>query len=89
MQWNRLSCVDHPLLEGLQEAWVYFVHSLAPATDRNVIATTDYGGPVVAAVADGNVSATQFHPEKSASGGLRLLSNFVGLCRGGPVEQRS
>ena len=89
MQWNKLSCVDHPLLEGLQEAWVYFVHSLAPATDRNVIATTDYGGPVVAAVADGNVSATQFHPEKSASGGLRLLSNFVGLCRGGPVEQRS
>ncbi len=89
MQWNKLDCVDHPLLEGLQDAWVYFVHSLAPATDRHVIATTDYGGPVVAAVADDNVYATQFHPEKSAAGGLRLLSNFVGLCNTRPPKQRS
>lgn len=85
MQWNQLHCrAGHPLLNGLEEAWVYFVHSLAAATDRNVIATTEYGGPVVAVVARDNVMATQFHPEKSATAGLRLLSNFVDICRTGP-----
>jgi glutamine amidotransferase len=89
MQWNRLRCVrDHPLLSGLDGAWLYFVHSLAVdpgpgAADggpgETVIATTDYGGDVVAATAKGNVMATQFHPEKSASAGLRLLQNFVDL----------
>ncbi|MEM9655245.1 MAG: imidazole glycerol phosphate synthase subunit HisH [Actinomycetota bacterium] len=86
MQWNQLQTVSvdgrsHPLLDGLSGGWVYFVHSLAPVTDRNVIATTDYGGPVVAAVARDNVYATQFHPEKSAAGGLRLLGNFLACCR--------
>ena len=76
-----MSCADHPLLAGLDGAWVYFVHSLSPVTDANVIATTDYGGRVVAATARDNVMATQFHPEKSAEGGLRLLTNFVELCR--------
>ncbi|MGH1489314.1 MAG: imidazole glycerol phosphate synthase subunit HisH [Acidimicrobiales bacterium] len=80
MQWNQLKTVDHPLMNGLSGAWVYFVHSLAPVTGANVIATTDYGGPVVAAAARDNVYATQFHPEKSAKAGLRLLSNFVELC---------
>ena len=93
MQWNRLRSVPgdggghHPLLAGLDGAWVYFVHSLAPtiddpATAATVIATTDYGGTVVAATALGNVCATQFHPEKSAAPGLRLLANFVALCDG-------
>lgn len=81
MQWNQLNCIDHPLLERLDQAWVYFVHSLAPAIEENVIATTEYGGPVVAAAASGNIYATQFHPEKSAAAGLRLLANFVDLCR--------
>lgn len=80
MQWNVLSCADHPLLEGLDGAWVYFVHSLAPATAENVLATTDYGGTVVAAVGRDNVLATQFHPEKSAASGLRLLANFVRIA---------
>jgi glutamine amidotransferase len=86
MQWNVLSCVDHPLLAGLDGAWVYFVHSLAPVVpdDALVLATTDYGGTVVAAAGRDNVMATQFHPEKSASAGLRLLANFVDLAeRGG------
>ncbi len=82
MQWNQLQVTkDHPLLDGLDGEWVYFVHSLAAGTDRDVIATTDYGGPVVAAAARRNVMATQFHPEKSASAGLRLLANFVSICR--------
>lgn len=97
MQWNQLSCVDHPLLAGLDGGWVYFVHSLAPVVHESshegddvvardvardiVIATTEYGGTVVAAAAKDNVYATQFHPEKSAASGLRLLSNFVDICR--------
>lgn len=93
MQWNQLRAIDqsgnepgdrsgpHPLLEGLDNAWVYFVHSLAPVTEQNVIATTEYGGTVVAAAAKDNVFATQFHPEKSASAGLRLLGNFLSCCQ--------
>ncbi len=92
MQWNQLSCVEHPLLDGLDGAWVYFVHSLAPVLGGpdgtglvadDVLATTDYGGTVVAAAGRDNVMATQFHPEKSAASGLRLLSNFVGLAAAG------
>jgi glutamine amidotransferase len=60
-------------------ATVYFVHSYAavPADPSVVAATTDYGGPVVAAVARDNVWAVQFHPEKSSSVGLALLGGFV------------
>ncbi len=60
-------------------ATVYFVHSYAavPADPAIVAATTDYGGPVVAAVARDNVWAVQFHPEKSSSVGLSLLAAFV------------
>ena len=60
-------------------ASVYFVHSYAarPADPALVAATTDYGGPVVAALARDNVWAVQFHPEKSSAIGLRLLANFV------------
>jgi glutamine amidotransferase len=63
---------------------VYFVHSYAavPADDDIVVATTDYGGPVVAAVARDNVWAMQFHPEKSSTVGLMLLANFVERAAG-------
>ena len=82
MQWNRLNVrTSGPLLEGLDGAWVYFVHSFAAPMADNVAATCDYGGPVAAAIADGNVWATQFHPEKSARPGLRLLENFVNQAR--------
>lgn len=88
MQWNQLSCVDHPLVAGLDDSWVYFVHSLspvvAPGTEEQVIATTEYGRTVVAAAALGNIYATQFHPEKSAASGLGLLRNFVSLCASRP-----
>lgn len=80
MQWNRLDLErpDHPLVAGLgPNPWVYFVHSYAPPESDAVVATCDYGGTVVAAVADGPVWATQFHPEKSGSSGLALLGNFV------------
>ena len=87
MQWNQLACTDHPLVAGLDQGWVYFVHSLSPVTDHNVIATTEYGKTVVAAAAKDNVYATQFHPEKSATSGLRLLRNFVDICDAGPASE--
>jgi glutamine amidotransferase len=83
MQWNRvdpvgLSCA---LLADLgPEPWVYFVHSYAAPMSDDVIATCDYGGDVVAAVARGAVWATQFHPEKSGPVGMRVLANFVRRC---------
>ena len=57
----------------------YFVHSFAFVTDEpaDVLATTDYGMPVTAAVRRGNVWGTQFHPEKSSRAGFRLLRNFI------------
>ncbi|HEX3542109.1 MAG TPA: imidazole glycerol phosphate synthase subunit HisH [Acidimicrobiales bacterium] len=83
MQWNRLDRRgDAPLLDGLgAEPWVYFVHSFAAEMSPQVVATCDYGGPVVAAIADGPLWATQFHPEKSGPTGLRLLANFAARCR--------
>jgi glutamine amidotransferase len=82
MGWNALLWQPpaHPLLEGVpQGSHVYFVHSYAFAAGdpRDVIAVTDYGGPVVAAVARGSVAGVQFHPEKSQATGLRILANFL------------
>jgi glutamine amidotransferase len=83
MQWNLLEPVRaSALLSGLgAEPWVYFVHSYALRACEDMIATCDYGGPVVAAVERGRLWATQFHPEKSGPVGLRLLANFVGACQ--------
>jgi glutamine amidotransferase len=79
MQWNILQPQRAtPLLAGIAEpTWVYFVHSYAAEVDDHTVATCDYGGPVVAAVEQGDVWATQFHPEKSGASGLRILANFV------------
>ena len=83
MQWNVLERQGEArMLASLVEpVWVYFVHSYAPEPTADVVATCDYGGPVVAAVERGNVWATQFHPEKSGAAGLQLLGNFVDACR--------
>jgi glutamine amidotransferase len=83
MQWNQLEHGPTPMLAGLDEPiWMYFVHSYAPEPSPEVVATCDYGGPVVAAVARDNLWATQFHPEKSGAAGLRLLANFVASLPG-------
>lgn len=81
MQWNKLATSDHPLLIGLDGSWMYFVHSYAAELSDHTIATTDYGGEVAAAAALDNVWATQFHPEKSADDGRRLLENWVDFVR--------
>ncbi len=84
MGWNTLNVVTpHPLLEDIptgSDGWhAYFVHSfqLAAKDRRVVVAETDYGGPVTAMVADGNIAGTQFHPEKSQKLGLKLIANFL------------
>jgi len=83
--WNALTweAAGAGMARGLPAAAVYFVHSYAcrPTDPALVAATTDYGGPVVAAVARDNVWAVQFHPEKSSTTGLALLANFVAAVR--------
>lgn len=78
--WNSLEFHnDSPLFQGLEEgAYVYFVHTFsAQQTDpHQVIATTDYGVAVTAAVQSGNFFGCQFHPEKSGETGLHILKNF-------------
>jgi glutamine amidotransferase len=82
MGWNELVIARaHPLLDGLgAAAHAYFVHSygFAPARASDVLASVDYGGAVVAAVARDNVAGVQFHPEKSQAAGLRVIANFLG-----------
>jgi len=79
MQWNVLQRVrDSEMLRGLDDpVWVYFVHSYAAEATDDVVATCDYGGPAIAAVERGRLWATQFHPEKSGSAGMAILSRFV------------
>ena len=83
--WNSLSFPNpSPLFAGIDEgSYVYFVHSFCgrAAEEKNVIAATDYGARVTAAVQNGNVYGTQFHPEKSGEVGLQILRNFGGLNR--------
>ncbi|MET0431874.1 MAG: imidazole glycerol phosphate synthase subunit HisH [Hyphomicrobium sp.] len=84
MGWNTLHVANaHALLDGIptgSDGWhAYFVHSFAmvPRERRVVVAETDYGGPITALVADGNIAGTQFHPEKSQKLGLKLIANFL------------
>jgi glutamine amidotransferase len=82
MGWNALDFAPgrHRLLEGLKPGdHVYFVHSyaLVGGDQDETLATTDYGGPVVALVAAGNRAGTQFHVEKSQEVGIRILGNFL------------
>ena len=81
MGWNQLDLRrPHPVFDGIEPgAHAYFCHSFHLCCDapEDLLATSDYGGPVTAAVARANRVATQFHPEKSQALGLRLLSNFL------------
>ncbi|MEK3790190.1 imidazole glycerol phosphate synthase subunit HisH [Paenibacillus sp. FSL R7-0204] len=82
MGWNKLSFrqPESPLLAGLTEGHVYFVHSYhALAADSDLLAVTDYGHPVTAIVGRDNVYGMQFHPEKSGELGMKLLGNFLQL----------
>jgi imidazole glycerol-phosphate synthase subunit HisH len=76
--WNTLATVrPSRLLAGVGGAQVYFAHSFAPPAIDATAAVTDYGPPFSAAVERDNVSAVQFHPEKSGQVGLRILRNWI------------
>lgn len=82
--WNTIHVKHpHPLFDGIPTGegglHAYFVHSyhLAATKPDEVLAVTDYGGPVTAAVGRDNMAGTQFHPEKSQELGLALIANFL------------
>lgn len=83
--WNSLNFQNgSPLFQGLDDGvYVYFVHSYCgfATRERDVIARTQYGVSVVAAVEHGGVYGCQFHPEKSGEVGLQMLKNFGELNR--------
>ncbi len=78
--WNALTFQGekHPIFRYINDGdYVYFVHSFYGADcDESVIATTEYGGILTAAIAKGNVCGCQFHPEKSGTVGLNILRGF-------------
>lgn len=84
MGWNTLSAkTKHPILDGIplgpDGLHAYFVHSyqLRPADAGDLVAQTEYGGPITAMVGRDTYAGTQFHPEKSQKLGLALITNFL------------
>jgi len=83
MGWNRIAPgrTPHALLDGIgSDDWFYFVHGYAASGGACTIAHAEHGAPFAAAVAAGNIHGVQFHPEKSATAGRRLLANFLALA---------
>ena len=81
MGWNQLRlATPSPLFTGVNDGdYVYFVHSYAAPIGPWTLAATDYGGEFSAAVHHGNFHGVQFHPERSAGPGARVLANFLEL----------
>ncbi len=81
MGWNRVDTIKpSPLLAGLErDAFAYFVHSYAAPVTAATVASCDYGGAFAAVVSERNFHGAQFHPERSAAVGARLLANFLEL----------
>jgi len=82
MGWNTLEAQrEDPLLDGLEatDRHAYFVHSYAAPIGPDTVASSTYGRPFSAVVRHGNFCGMQFHPERSAAVGARLLANFLAL----------
>ncbi len=84
MGWNEIKIVkDTPVLKGVpQDSWFYFVHSYyaSPKDDSISAVKTTYGFEFTAAVSKDNIFASQFHPEKSSTLGLKIVQNFAAIC---------
>lgn len=83
VRWER----ESRLAEGIpSETPFYFVHSFAPRPgEEELLGSAEYGTRFACAAERDNVFGVQFHPEKSSAAGLRLLSNFAGICVSSPV----
>lgn len=80
MGWNRLATrASHPLVDGLADAWAYFVHSYAAPADALALAASTHGETFSAVVGKANVFGAQFHPERSGRTGATFLKNFLAL----------
>ena len=81
MGWNQLTRLrQDPLLAGIEPGeYFYFVHSYAASAAPVTLADVDYGEAISAVVRRDNFWGTQFHPERSAAAGARLLGNFLAL----------
>jgi glutamine amidotransferase len=78
MGWNRLTATTcDPLVDGLDQQWVYFVHGFAATVSPQTAASATHGESFSAVVRRGHVMGAQFHPERSAAAGRRLLHNFL------------
>ena len=78
--WNTVTNIEGPLFRGIMEgSYLYFVHSYFAEKSGYTIAETDYIHPFSAAIQKDNFFAVQFHPEKSAATGERILKNFIEL----------
>ncbi len=78
--WNELEYSNNVLFNGVIDPYVYFVHSYYVKTnEENIIAKTNYGSSLTAAVCQSNIYACQFHPEKSGNTGMKILKNFGDL----------
>ena len=80
MGWNKLKTTDSPLFKGVEEGYVYFVHSYYAKQCKETIGLTNYGGVFSAALQKDNFYGCQFHPEKSGLVGEQILKNFIELC---------
>lgn len=80
MGWNTISNLSSPIMEGIEDnSFVYFVHSYYAGLCDETIATTEYINPFSAALQKNNFYGVQFHTEKSAEKGERILSNFLNI----------
>lgn len=80
MGWNSLCELSGPLFKGINDGdYVYFVHSFYAELNEYTIATCDYGSPFSAAIQKDNFYGVQFHPEKSADVGSKILQNFLDI----------
>ena len=79
--WNRIQISSESrLLRGIESgSFVYYTHSFRAPVVADTVACTQYGGAFSAAVERGNIFGVQFHPEKSAETGLKILENFCAL----------